>query len=246
VEVCRCGADRKRLEAIGYKFDAAPQTWSRASSASEPLPGLAGTVLGYRSDATVGRGWRIVLKALVVAAVGVAGWALVTFTHRALPPTRENVQIVSTLDAHTRNAGANAANTIPAFLSLPGTTGVIESSMAPTDLLKDISEAELRQGFCSASVARQIRYQYPGFYERWPDAKLESVVLEKYPEYQDRLCVLSSRIAADPNDIVKYEVKPRSLPGLAGLWLRTLLITALIAIACMNVYYRLLVPRLAT
>jgi hypothetical protein len=246
VGVCRCGVERKRLEALGYTFDAAPQTAAGGPVASEALLGPAGTLFGYRPDTSVARGWRVVLKTLFVLIVGLAGAAVVRYTLGDLPPTQQNVRIVSTLDAHTRSAGANATNTIPDFLALPGVTGILESSMAPTDLLKSVSETELRQGFCSQSIARQIRYQYPGFYETWPDSKLEVMVLEKYPEYQDRVCLLSSQIAADPDDIVKYEVKPRSLLGQAGLWLRTLAITALFAMALMNLYYRLLVNRLAS
>jgi hypothetical protein len=245
VDVCRCGVERSRLAAIGYTLDIGAE-FAASTPRIKAAPGFAGTLIGYRPDTTIGRGSRLVLKTLFVTVVSVAGWALVAFTHGALPPRRDHVEILSTLDAHTRNAGADATNTIPDFLSLPGATGIIERSMAPTDLLKEISEAELRQGFCSQSVARQIRYQYPGFYESWPDAKLESLVLEKYPEYRDRVCVLSSRIDASPDEIVKYKVKPPSLLGQAGLWLRTLLIIGLFAIGCMNFYYRSLVPRLST
>ena len=236
--------ERGRLEALGYDFDVAPQSAAGAPVASEALPGLAGTLLGYRSDENVARAWRVGLKSLCVVSVALVGAAIMTLTHGDLPPTRENVRVISTLDAHTRNAGASATNTIPAFLSLPGTTGILESTMAPTDLLKSVSETDLRQGFCSQSIAKQIRYQYPGFYEALGDDTLERMVLEKYPEYQDRLCVLSSQIDANPDDIVKYELKPRSILGQAGLWLRTMLIAAVFAIAGMNLYYRLLVNRL--
>ena len=71
---------------------ATPSTSARGSQSSTPetsktSPGVAGTLFGYRPDTTVGRGSRLVLKTLFVAAMSVAGWALVAFTHGALPPT---------------------------------------------------------------------------------------------------------------------------------------------------------------
>ena len=243
--MCRCGVERTQLEALGYSLDLAPESdATSARAAAQAVPGLAGTVLGFRSDEDVDRGWRLGLKTVFVAVIALVGAVTVRFTHGDLPPTRENVRIVSTLEAYTQNAGAHAANTIPGFLSSAGTIGILESSMAPTDLLKGVDEAALRQAFCSQSIAKQIRYQYPGFYDAWPDDKLEVTVLERYPEYRDRLCVLSSQIDAGPDEIVKYELKTRTLLGHAGLWLRTMLVTAVFAIACMNLYYRLLVNRL--
>src|SRR5688572_12878276 len=126
VEVCRCGADRKRLESVGYKFDMAPQApgSSRAAvAASEAEPGLAGTLVGYRS-APVSRAWHIVFTLLFLILAGGAGYGLVIYTHNPLPPTRQNVEIVTTLEGHTKNAGATG-NAIPGFLRLPGTVGVL-------------------------------------------------------------------------------------------------------------------------
>ena len=71
-------------------------------------------------------------------------------------------------------------------------------------------------------------------------------MLEKYPEYADRVCVLSIRLEATAGDIIKYELRPRSLLGLAALWLRTLLLTTVFAVACLNVYYRLIIGRLVS
>jgi hypothetical protein len=168
---------------------------------------------------------------------------VVTYTHHPLPPTRANVDIVSTLEGHTKSAG-NAGNAITTFLTLPGTVAVLEPTMTVDDRLETLSDADLGSGFCSASVARQIRYEFPGFYENWPDDKLERVALEKYPEFQDRLCVLPSQLGVSPDDVVKYRLRDRTIVELTTLWSRTALITLSFAMVLLNVYYRLLVNRL--
>jgi len=246
VEVCRCGAERRRLEALGYRFDAPPIP-AAASPASRPVvyaaPGLAGLLVGYRSDAHISRAWRIVLALLFLIVVGAAGYGMVTYTHLPLPPTRANTEIIVTLEEHTREAGGGG-NAIPAFIRLPGTIGVLEPTMTADDLLKPLSEADLSKGFCSTSIARQIRYEFPGFYESWPDERLERVVLQKYPELEDRLCVLPSQLGISPDDVVKYRLRPRTVVEWTMLWARTALVTMLVAVALLNVYYRLLVNRL--
>jgi hypothetical protein len=245
VEVCRCGVERGRLEALGYTFDRAPGSPSvQAMPARKAEPGLGGMLVGYRSDAHISRAWRIVFTVVFLILVGGAGYAVVTYTHHPLPPTRANVNIVSTLEGHTKSAG-NTGNAITTFLTLPGTVAVLEPTMIADDLLKTLSDAELASGFCSPSVARQIRYEFPGFYENWPDDKLERVALEKYPEFQDRLCVLPSRLGVSPDDIVKYRLRDRTIVELAILWSRTTLITLAFAMVLLNVYYRLLVTTLS-
>ena len=239
--------ERTRLEALGYNFDVAPAAAAPAATraASDAEPGLAGTLVGYRSDAHVSRAWRIVLTLLFLILVGGAGYGIVTYTHHPLPTTRGNVEIITTLEGHTKSAGTGG-NAIPAFVALPGTIGVLEPTMTATDLLKDLSDADLGKGFCSASLAKQIRYEFPGFYESWPDDKLERVALEKYPEFQDRLCVLPSQLGVSPDDVVKYRLRNRSIVEFVILWSRTALITLAFAMALLNVYYRLLVNRLST
>jgi hypothetical protein len=59
----------------------------------------------------------------------------------------------------------------------------------------------------------QVRHEYPGFYDNWPNDKLERMVLEKYPEFADRVCVLSVRFDAPASDVIKYQLKPRTLLG---------------------------------
>lgn len=244
VDVCRCGAERRRLEALGYDFDLAPVPTPAATAVvSEAESGLAGTLLGYRSDEHVSRAWRIVFTLVFLILVGGAGYALVTYTHHPLPPARENVEIVSTLEGHTKGAGLKG-NAITTFVTLPGTVAVLEPTMTAKDLLKPLSDEDLEKGFCSASIAKQIRYEFPGFYESWPDDKLERVAVEKYPEFQDRLCVLPSQLGVSPDDVVKYRLRDRTIVEWTILWSRTALITLALASVLLNVYYRLLVNRL--
>lgn len=246
MEVCRCGVERSRLEALGYNFDLSPVATSSSAArvGSEAAPGLAGLLVGYRSTASVSRAWRIVFTLLFLILVGGVGYGLVTYTHRPLAPTIENIEIVATLEGHTKSAG-DSGNAITSFLSLPGTVAVLEPTMTAKDLLKPMNDAELEAGFCSTSLAKQIRYQFPGFYENWPNDKLERVALEKYPEFQDRLCVLPSQLGASPNDVVIYRLRARTSVERTILWSRTAAITGLFAMVLLNVYYRLIADRLS-
>lgn len=241
--MCRCGTERRRLEELGINVEpvAPSQTRTAPKAISEAEPGLAGTLLGYRSPAHIWLAWRMVFLVLFLAIVGGAGYGVVQFTHTPLQPTRENVVIVSTLEDHTRHADGIRGNTIPAFLELPGTVGLVEPTMTPGDLLKHLSDEDLGKGFCSPKLARQIRYEFPGFYEGWPDDKLERMVLEKYPEFEDRLCILPSQLGLSPDDVVKYRIRPRTVVETALLWSRTAIVTILVAAALLNVYYRLIV-----
>ena len=248
VETCRCGSERRRLEALGYKFDSEPSVQSAPSArprqARSKDYGLAGTLFGYQLDTDLSAPLRVVLKVIFGTAVIALVVALVRYTHNEPLPTRDNVQVLSTLDAFTRSSGPEVGNTIPTFITSTGRLGVLTPAGTPEDLVKAIQEADLRQGFCSQSVVNQVRHEYPGFYDNWPNDKLERVVLEKYPEFADRVCVLSVRFDAPASDVIKYELKPRTIAGLALLWLRTLGIAGAFAILCLNVYYRLIVGRL--
>jgi hypothetical protein len=249
VEACRCGSERRRLEALGYKFESEPSAQTAAPSArprqarSEDY-GLAGMLFGYQLDTDLGAPLRVVLKVIFSTAVIALIVALFRYTHTEPLPTRDNVQILSTLDAFTRNSGPEVGNTIPTFITSTGRLGVLTSAGTPDDLVKTILEADLRQGFCSQSVVNQVRHEYPGFYDHWPNDKLERMVLQKYPEFADRVCVLSVRFDAPASDVIKYELKPRTIAGHALLWLRTLAIAGAFAFLCLNVYYRLIVGRL--
>jgi hypothetical protein len=177
---------------------------------------------------------------LAIAVVGVVV-ALVVFTHTEPLPLRDNIQILTNLDRFTRQAPPDSGNTIPSFLTSAGRLGILAATGVPSDPVKSIQESDLQQGFCSQSMARQVRHEYPGFYDKWPDDQLEKVFLEKYPQYTDRICVLSVRFDATASDVIKYELKPRSLLAHAFLWLRTLVLTAMFALVCLNVYYRLII-----
>jgi hypothetical protein len=242
IEECRCGSERKRLEALGYEFQSAPELSSEpAAKPRTPSSGLAGTLIGYQLDTDLSIATRTALKVLFATAVVGVGVALVLFTHTEPRPIRDNIQILDTLEGFTRHAEPDSADTIPAFIASAGRLGVLTPSGTPSDPVRRIEESDLREGFCSQSVVRQVRHDFPGFYDNWPNDKLERMVLEKYPQYADRVCVLSVRFDAAASDVIKYELKPRSLLGHAFLWLRTLLLTTMFAAACLNVYYRLII-----
>jgi hypothetical protein len=200
-------------------------------------------LVGYRSAEDVSTLWRIVFTLLFLIMVGGAGYGVVTYTHLPLQPIRANIEIIKTLEEHTRTEGGSG-NAITSFLGLPGTTAVLEPTMTATDLLKPLSDADLQTGFCSASLAKQIRYQFPGFYEGWADDRLERVALEKYPEFQDRVCILPTSLGVSPDDVLRYRLRKRTIVEWAMIWSRTALMTGLFAIVLLNVYYRLLVDRL--
>ncbi len=196
--MCRCGSERKRLEALGYQFNSEPSAAARPAARHRVTQdyGLAGTLLGYQLDTDLSTPIRVMLKAFFgLAVIGVVA-VLVLFTHTEPLPTRENIQVLNTLDGFTRAAGPDSANTIPMFLASAGRLGVLAATGTDTDPVKSIPESDLNQGFCTQSVVRQVRHEYPGFYDHWPDDKLEKTVLEKYPEYADRVCVLSVRFDA--------------------------------------------------
>src|SRR5204863_5898938 len=115
--------------------------------------------------------------------------------------------------------------TIAAFLQQPGSVGIIpveaspESGAAdlppiPVESVKPVNEVELRKAFCTPTLTRLIRQQYPGMYDDIPDADLVKNVLRTRPEYQDRVCVLPVWMPA-PHFIVKYQVDSLSLSRFA-------------------------------
>jgi hypothetical protein len=245
--VCRCGTNRHDLEERGITLAAVPQLHPPSDTRRPALlDSAAGRLLcGYRTDADVAPAWRLGLLTLGVLAVMAMAVAMVRLTHQDPQPARSNIHVISTLDEFTRDAGPAAANTIPAFLELPGHVGILPPSSDPHEPVTAVSESDLRDGFCSPSVVRQIRHQYPGFYDSWPDDKLERLALEKYPELRDRVCTLSYKIDATPVGVIKYEPKPRTVAASAGIWMLVFAVIGAFALACLNIYYRLLVERLA-
>jgi hypothetical protein len=200
---------------------------------------------GYTIDEDVPRRWRLVLKALFIVSVVAVAVTMIVVTHRDPTPRRGNIHIVATLDDFTQDAEAKAPNTIPAFLALPGAVGTLGPADDPKEAVQAIDVDNLSQGFCTPSLTRLIRHDYPGYYDSWPDDKLERLALQKYPEMRDRVCTLSYKIEATPAGIIKYELKPRTLFMSLVIWLATLTITAAFTLGCMNLYYRVLVARLA-
>ena len=188
------GADSKRSASRSI---ARRSGLARATARAKWRPWARRPAGGLPTDDHVSRAWRIVFTLLFLILVGGVGYGVVTYTHLPLPPTRENIEIVATLEGHTKR-GRRLGNAIPRFLSAARHVAVLEPTMTAKDLLKPLSDADLENGFCSASLAKQIRYEFPGFYENWPDDRLERVALEKYPEFQDRLCVLPESARREP------------------------------------------------
>lgn len=205
---------------------------------------LAERIFGYRSDDHLAFEWIVGLRILFAVAVIVAAATAMAFAYRERVPTRGNIRIVSTLDEFTRDATAETANTIPAFLELPGDVGVLGPSSNPDEAVQPLDITELREGFCSPSIARQLRHQYPGYYDSWPDEKLQRLAFEKYPELRERRCALSYTVDATPVSIIKFQLRPRTIVEHGGLVLLTGLVTATFAVGCLNLYYRVLVDHL--
>jgi hypothetical protein len=86
-----------------------------------------------------------------------------------------------------------------------------------------------------------VRQEFPGYYDQIPDDKLEQAVLEKHPDYRDRLCALPAWMDVTPHDIIKYEMKALP-PFRASAFLWSALSVAAFVLFVLNVYYRVLVP----
>ena len=138
------------------------------------------------------------------------------------PAPTGNIRIISRLDEYTRAANPIMPNTIPTFLMQRGSTGIVsaewtpaidnstEAPPIPVETVKPVNEVELRKGFCTASITRLVRQQYPGIYDDLADEELVKSVLKQHPEYKDRVCILPVWVDATPHEIVKYEVEPQS------------------------------------
>lgn len=114
--------------------------------------------------------------------------------------------------------GGPASATSPAGGALPAEP--TPETPIPISAVRPLDEVELQKGFCTATLPRLVRQQYPGTYDGIPDAQLEKILLKQRPEYKGRLCVLPVWIDADPHDIVKYEVSQdvAAIPGTVWLW----------------------------
>src|SRR5215470_12285393 len=117
-------------------------------------------------------------------ACGLTAWML---NRGELPRIPKNTSSILRLDDFTRHAGPTERNTMPAFLALPGDVGALSAGGAA---IRDVDENELKNVICAPSVAVLVRQEFPGYYERIPDDRLEQLVLVKHPGYRDRLCAL--------------------------------------------------------
>lgn len=186
-----------------------------------------------------------------VAALALVFAAVATLLQGEAPSGEGNIRVLLRLDEYTRKSNPGFGNTIPTFLMQPGLLGALsaEAVAGPDDAANDptavpvpttndvrpVDETELRQGFCTSSLARLIRQQYPGFYDDMPDEELEKTVVKKRPEFKDRLCVLPVWINAGPHEIIKYEVTS-SVLTIAWRWLWAALITAAVGAGGVVIY----------
>jgi len=206
---------------------------------TSPIRLWAEDAVGYRPDDDVPEWQRTVLKAVVavgaVAACALTVWIL---NRGELPRIQKNTSSILRLDDFTRQAAQTERNTMPAFLALPGDVGVLS---ADGSAIHEVDEHALTNVICAPSLAVLVRQEFPGYYERIPDDRLEQLVLEKHPGYRDRLCALPPWMDATAHDIIKYRLKP--LPPIrASVVLWSILSMTAFVVVMLNVYYRLLVP----
>jgi hypothetical protein len=211
----------------------------RLSMSTSPFRLWAEDVVGYRPDDDVPEWQRVTLKAVVaVGAVTACALTVWLLNRGELPRIPKNTSSILRLDDFTRHSDRTVRNTMPAFLALPGDVGTLS---ADGTAIRDVDQNELRNVVCAPTLAVLIRQEFPGYYERIPDNQLERSVLEKHPEYRDKLCALPAWMDATPHNIVKYRLKP--LPPLrASVVLWSVFAMAAFAIVVLNIYYRLLVP----
>jgi hypothetical protein len=241
VPTCRCGAERADAERAGDPAPVAPA----------PRPAAAGwwtahwiaVAEGYAAEARLPAARRILLRTVLGAAIAAVFVATAAISTAEPVPAAGNIRVLARLDEHTRRA-SDAADVIPSFLALPGALGVLPPTAPDERPVRNADGAVLRRGFCSPSVARLVRFEYPTHYRGLSDARLERAVLEKHPEYRDRLCALPYELDADPEDVIKYELRPRSIPGWMAVSVWTLGVTAAFAAAVLSLYCRFVVPAL--
>jgi hypothetical protein len=211
----------------------------RLSLSTSPIRLWAEDIAGYRPDDDVPDWQRTVLRTVVaVGAITVCALTVWILNRGELPRIPKNTSSILRLDEFTRHSDRSLRNTMPAFLAMPGDLGVLSADGAA---IKDIDENELRNVVCAPTLAVLVRQEFPGYYERIPDNRLEHAVLEKHPEYRGKLCALPAWMDAAPHDIIKYQLKP--LPPLrASVVLWSMFVVSAFVVVVLNVYYRLLVP----
>jgi hypothetical protein len=206
---------------------------------TSPIRLWAEDAVGYRPDDDVADWQRVALKVIVaVGATTVCALTVWMLNRGELPRIPKNTSSILRLDDFTRNSDHTVRDTMPAFLALPGDVGTLS---ADGTAISDLNENELRNVTCTPSLAVLIRQEFPGYYERIPDAQLEQSVLQKHPEYRDRLCTVPAWMDATPHDIIKYRLKPLA-PLRASVVLWSMSLMAAFVLVVLNMYYRLLVP----
>jgi len=206
---------------------------------TSPIRLWAEDAVGYRPDDDVAEWQRTVLKA-VVAVGGMAACALTVWmlNRGELPRIPTNTTSIVRLDDFTRRASHDERNAMPAFLALPGDIGALS---ADGSSIREVDENSLKNVVCAPSLAVLVRQEFPGYYERIPDDRLEQLVLAKHPDYRDRLCALPPWMDASAHDIIKYQLKPLP-PFRASVLLWSILSLMAFVVVVLNIYYRLLVP----
>jgi hypothetical protein len=220
-----------------------PSTRSRRPSMSaSPFRLWAEDAVGYRPDDDVPEWQRTVLKVVVAAgSITVCALTIWALNRAELPRVPGNTRTLLRLDDFTRKANRGVRNTMPAFLALPGSLGALS---ADGSAINEVDQNELRNVVCAPTLAVLVRQEFPGYYERIADDRLEQLVLEKHPDYRDRLCALPAWMDATPHDIVKYEMKPPP-PLRASVLVWPLASVVAFVVVVLNVYFRLHVPSAA-
>jgi hypothetical protein len=202
------------------------------------------------------------LLAGFVAALAIVFVATALLMPESAETPQGTVRVLARLDEYTRQSHPRIQNTLPTFLQHRGQLGALpaesvgsadgEIPVVPlepearvyktTDILP-VDEAELKKGFCTATLPQLVRQQFPGSYDSLTDEELEKTLLETRPEYKDKVCVFPIWVTTDPHDIVKYEVvpdRPRR-PGRTRV-IRAGLITALTGLVGLVALRRFLIP----
>ena len=109
---------------------------------------------------------------------------------------------------------------------------------------KETSHADVTKQNLLSNAKQTVAGNFSNQTELHFDSAALPSFLEKYPEFQDRLCVLPSQLGVSPDDVVKYHLRARTMMEWTILWSRTAIITGLFAMVLLNLYYRLLVDSL--
>jgi len=197
-----------------------PTRSRRLSMSTSPIVLWAEDAVGYRPDDAVPDWQRTTLLGIVAVGAMCACVLTVVLLNRGGPPRIPgNTSSIVRLDDFTQDAHRTARNTMPAFLALPGELGTLS---ADGSVINEIDETDLKNIACTPRLARPVRQEFPGYYERIPDDQLERSVLKRHPEYRGRLCSLPAF----------------RLPVV--LWSTSA--TATFVVIALNIYYRLVVP----